>query len=166
VADRGEQKTTKESPRGGGSSWAELALAALESGDRRAGAARRAVVDLLQGEDCLLSAQEIADRLHSAGSRIGIASVYRALELLDSGGLVQRVELGQGSARYEAAMPGGHHHHHVVCESCGRITPFEDTGLERAIGRLAGRLDHRVRAHDVVIRGLCSRCSSASRSAA
>ena len=148
------------------STWAELALHALEGEGRRAGAARRAVVELLDGEDCLLTAQEVAERLDAAGEGIGIASVYRALELLDGAGLVQRVELGQGAARYEAALPGGHHHHHVVCESCGQITPFEDAGLERAIGRLAGRLGHQVRAHDVLIRGLCSRCSDAKRSTA
>jgi Fur family transcriptional regulator, ferric uptake regulator len=146
--------------------WRELALGSIEVGGRRSGAARRAVVDLLAHENCLLTAQEIAERLRAQGSRIGIASVYRALELLDDAGLVQRVELGQGSASYEAATPGGHHHHHVLCESCGRVTPFEDAGLERAIGRLAGRLGHRVRAHDVVIRGVCANCAAARSQAA
>ena len=46
---------------------------------------------------------------------------------------MQRVEVGDGGARFEAVVPGGEHHHHAVCERCGRLTPFEDEDLERAI---------------------------------
>ena len=136
--------------------WAELALGALASEGRKAGGARRAVVELLAGQSCCLSAQEVADRLRG---RVGVASVYRALDLLAREGLVQRIELGDGVARFERIVPGGDHHHHVVCERCGRLTPFEDEDLERAMHRLAGRLAHTVRGHDVLIRGECSSCS-------
>ncbi|MGH2954765.1 MAG: Fur family transcriptional regulator [Solirubrobacterales bacterium] len=139
--------------------WAKVALEALEAGGHRSGGARRAVVEMLADEDCCLTAQEIAERLRAARGGIGTASVYRALELLDSIGLVQRVEIGEGGTRYEAVVPGGEHHHHVVCDACGRITAFEDAGLERAIGRVESRLGHRVSAHEVVLRGQCSRCA-------
>jgi len=138
--------------------WRTTALAAIEGAGLRRGGARTSVVELLSGEGCCLTAQEIRDRLRERGDSVGTASVYRALELLAGIGLVQRVELGDGGTRFEAAIPGGDHHHHVVCESCGRITAFEDEGLERAIGRLASRLEHRVSAHDVVIHGRCSSC--------
>lgn len=139
--------------------WEELAVHALATEGRRTGGARRAVVDLLAGQDCCLSAQEIADRIRAQGKRVGVASVYRALDLLHGHGLVQRVEVGEGGARFEAVVPGGEHHHHAVCERCGRLTPFEDAGLERAIGRLSDRLGHRVDAHDVLIRGECAGCT-------
>jgi Fur family ferric uptake transcriptional regulator len=139
--------------------WATLAQEALEAAGHRSGGARKAVVELLAGEDCCLTAQEIADRLRAERGGIGTASVYRALELLDSIGLVQRVEVGGGGTRYEAIVPGGEHHHHVVCDACGRITAFEDPGLERAIGRVEARLGHRVSAHEVVLRGECALCS-------
>jgi Fur family ferric uptake transcriptional regulator len=139
--------------------WATVAHEALEEGGHRSGGARRAVVDLLAAEDCCLTAQEIADRLRAERGGIGTASVYRALELLDSIGLVQRVEVGEGGTRYEAIVPGGEHHHHVVCDACGRITAFEDAGLERAIGRVESRLGHRVSAHEIVLRGQCARCA-------
>jgi Fur family transcriptional regulator, ferric uptake regulator len=142
--------------------WADFALAALDSAGHRSGGARRAVVELLAAEDCCLTAQEIADRLRAEGGGIGTASVYRALELLDSLGMMQRVEIGEGGTRYEAVVPGGEHHHHVVCDTCGRITAFEDAGLERAIGRVESRLGHRVSAHEVVLRGECSRCARGS----
>jgi Fur family ferric uptake transcriptional regulator len=141
--------------------WPELALHALGEAGHRIGGARRAVVEQLAREDCCVTAHEIADSLRESGSRVGIASVYRTLEALDRVGLVQRVEVGEGGSRFEAVIPGGEHHHHVVCDSCGRIDPFEDSELERAIGRLAGRLRHRVSGHDVLIHGECSRCEHA-----
>jgi Fur family ferric uptake transcriptional regulator len=138
--------------------WRRRAEEALERSGRRSGGARRAVVDLLARQDCCLSAREISDQLGTGGKRIGIASVYRALEALDELGLVQRLDRGEGGSLYEAVIPGGEHHHHAVCELCGRVTAFEDPSLERAIERLARRLDHTVSGHDVVIRGSCPRC--------
>jgi Fur family ferric uptake transcriptional regulator len=141
--------------------WTELALEALGEAGHRRGGARHAVVERLAREDCCVTAQEIAERIRAEGERVGTASVYRALDLLHGFGLVQRVDVGVGGIRYEAVIPGGEHHHHVVCDSCGRISAFEDSGLERAIGRLSDRLDHRVSAHEVVIHGECARCERA-----
>jgi Fur family ferric uptake transcriptional regulator len=141
--------------------WPELAAEALSREGRRAGGARQAVIGVLAKQDCCLTAQEIADRIRERGRRVGVASVYRALDLLHGEGLVQRIEVGDGGARFEPIIPGGDHHHHAVCERCGRLTPFEDAGLERAIKQLSERLRHRVEAHDVLIRGECSRCARA-----
>jgi Fur family ferric uptake transcriptional regulator len=139
--------------------WEEHARSALAEAGHRSGGAREAVVELLAGQDCCLSAHEIAEKLHRAGSGIGKASVYRALDLLHQMDLVQRVEIDGGGSRYEPVVPGGEHHHHAVCETCGKVTPFADQTLERALERLSGRLKHSMRAHDIVIRGDCSRCA-------
>jgi Fur family ferric uptake transcriptional regulator len=139
--------------------WTDLALDALASEGRRAGGAKRAVVEQLAGESCCVSAQDVAEGLRQRGRRVGVASVYRALDALSSEGLVQRIELGDGAARFEPVVPGGDHHHHVVCDTCGRLTPFEDEGLERAIHRLAEGLSHSVHGHDVLIRGECASCA-------
>jgi Fur family ferric uptake transcriptional regulator len=117
------------------------------------------VIELLAGQSCCLSAQEIADQLETSGTRVGRASVYRAVDLLHEMGLVQRVDLGDGGHRYEPIHPGGEHHHHAVCDSCGRVTAFEDERLEGALDRLAGRLKHSIAAHEVVIHGCCRRCA-------
>jgi Fur family ferric uptake transcriptional regulator len=84
--------------------------------------------------------------------------VYRALEVLDELRLVQRLDTGEGVTRYEPAHPSGEHHHHVVCNSCGRVSAFEDARLEQAIAQLSGRLDYSIDAHDVVLRGTCPSC--------
>jgi Fur family ferric uptake transcriptional regulator len=138
--------------------WSEHALATLEREGFRAGAARTRVVDALARQNCCATAQEIADELRDEQGRVGIASVYRALEVLDRLGLVHRLDVGDGTARYEAAHPGGEHHHHVVCNHCGRVAQFADDGLEQAIATLSQRLDFAIDQHDVVLRGSCPNC--------
>ena len=116
------------------------------------------MVDALARQNCCATAQEIADELRAGETRVGIASVYRALEVLDRLGLVHRLDVGDGSARYEAAHPGGEHHHHVVCDRCGRVAQFSDDGLEQAIATLSPRLEFAIDQHDVVLRGTCPNC--------
>src|SRR3712207_6755660 len=137
------------------SQWTEHAMATLERQGYRAGAARRTVVELLGRQDCCLSAKEITAALRDEGNEVGLASVYRALEVLDELKLVQRLDAGEGVVRYEPAVRGGSHHHHIVCEGCGGVAAYEDEELERAIGRLAERLSWAVDSHDVVLRGTC-----------
>lgn len=141
--------------------WVTHAEEKLRRAGHRSSAPRSAVVAVLGRQRCVLSAREIADELRADGRDVGIATVYRALELLDELGLVQRLDVGEGSVRYEPVDPSGEHHHHLVCDSCGRVSSFEDRDLERAIARLAGRLDYQVGGHDVILRGACPGCSSA-----
>ena len=143
-----------------GMSWGEATIASLRSKGHRNGGARRAVIELLARQQCCLTAQEIFDNLRARDRRVGIASVYRALDLLDGLGLVQKVDTGAAATKYEAMIPGGDHHHHAVCERCGRMTAFEDKRLEEAIERLASRLRHEVSGHEVTIRGACPRCTA------
>lgn len=131
----------------------------LKAAGLRHAEARERVVDLLAGEPCALSVVEIEDALRRQGARIGRASIYRALELLTEHGLVERVAVGPGLARFERALPDGeHHHHHLVCEQCGRLVAFDDPALERAIKRLSDRLGVRIEHHEVLLRGACAGC--------
>ncbi len=125
----------------------------------RAGGAREQVLALLERQPCCLSAQEIHDRLRAGGDRPpGLASVYRALEILTSLRLVHRLDVG-GTACFEPADPSGDHHHHAICEQCGKRDAFADPELERLIDGLATRLGYDVGAHDVVLRGRCPDCA-------
>jgi Fur family transcriptional regulator, ferric uptake regulator len=138
--------------------WAAKTLDALHRKGLRNGGARRAVIELLADQDCCLTAQEIFDRLRASGRRVGIASVYRVLELLTSEGFVQRIDLGSGISRYEPIHSGGDHHHHLVCDRCGKVEAFEDRALEQAIHRLEETSGYAVAAHDVVLHGSCVDC--------
>ncbi len=140
------------------SDWPESALSGLRSAGLRRGGARRAVVDYLARQECCRSAQEIHDGIRSSGGEVGVASVYRALDTLVELDLVQRVDIGDGVARFEPAHDGPHHHHHLVCDDCGKVEPFTDAPLERALERAAGRLGYELEQHDVVLRGACDDC--------
>jgi Fur family ferric uptake transcriptional regulator len=139
-------------------SWNDLALEGLRAAGLRRGGARRAVVEYLGEQDCCRSAQEIHDGIATAGGAVGVASVYRALDTLAELRLVQRVDAGDGVARFEPARADHEHHHHLVCDDCGKVEPFTDVPLERALERAAGRLGYALEQHDVVLRGACEDC--------
>jgi Fur family ferric uptake transcriptional regulator len=141
--------------------WAEDALEALSREGRRRGAARAAVVEQLAKLRCAVGARELEDALRAAGQRVGLASVYRVLGELDGLGLVRRVDVGDGTARYEPRRAQDeHHHHHLVCARCGRVTPFNDPALESAIARLSDRIDFSVDEHEVLLHGACASCAA------
>ena len=143
--------------------WQASAGRALSEAGHRAGGARGAVVELLAGQSCCLSAQEISERLSDGGRDVGLASVYRALDLLHEMGLVQRVEIGEGGSRYEPVAAGRRAPSpRRLRVAAGEVTAFEDEKLERALERLSGRLRYSMRAHDIVIRGDCARCAKAA----
>jgi Fur family ferric uptake transcriptional regulator len=139
-------------------SWSDHAAERLKDAGYRRGGARRAVVDTLARQHCAVSARDVEDRLRSERTPVGLASIYRTLEQLDELGLVSRVEVGDGVTRFEPRLAGGEHHHHLVCRCCGKVEPFEDPGLERAIHRVSDAVDFRVDAHDVVLQGTCRGC--------
>jgi Fur family ferric uptake transcriptional regulator len=142
--------------------WAQYAHERLASTGFRRGGARSAVIELLNGEECARSAIEIEDTLRDGGRRVGRATVYRVLDELDQLGLVTRIEIGDGLTRYESVFPNGaEHHHHLVCDGCGKLTPFMDDELERAIRRVARREAFTIEDHDVTLHGSCADCAPA-----
>jgi Fur family transcriptional regulator, ferric uptake regulator len=139
--------------------WTKNALETLAAAGHRRGGARSAVVELLGKQNCCLSAQEIFDDLRRARRPVGIASVYRALEVLVDLKLVKRVDAGDGLARFEPALVDGGHHHHLVCRDCGKVEAFTDPRLERTIDRIADGLGYSVEEHEVVLTGACADCA-------
>ena len=124
------------------SSWSLRALDGLRAAGLRRGGARRAVVEYLDDQDCCRSAQEIHEGIAADGGAVGVASVYRALDTLAELRLVQRVDAGDGIARFEPAR--------------------SDVPLERALERAAGKHGYALDQHHVVLRGACEDCRSAA----
>jgi Fur family transcriptional regulator, ferric uptake regulator len=129
-------------------------MSRLDEAGYRSGAARRQVVELLDGERCAVTALELDRRL----AAVGRASVYRTLEQLERLHLVQRVDIGGDAAGYER-LDAEEHHHHFVCEDCGTLSPFSSEELELAIEAIGRGAEFTVAAHDVVLRGSCADCS-------
>jgi Fur family ferric uptake transcriptional regulator len=140
-------------------SWAENAQRVLAQHNHHTGAARKALLELLDDQTCALSAIEIEDALRASQRPIGRASIYRILDELERLHLVQKLPIGQ-MARYEPIRTGAGHHHHLVCDNCGTVTPFTDPALETAIRKLSHRVPMRVADHEIVLHGACEDCSS------
>jgi Fur family ferric uptake transcriptional regulator len=139
--------------------WTDSALKQLSDAGYRRGGARRELLALMGEQRCALTAIELEQALADRGRRVSRASIYRILEELDEIGIVQRVDVGSGMARFEPVRPGRGHHHHLVCDRCGRLEPFSDEGLERAIKRVSERVPLAVSEHEVVLHGACEICA-------
>jgi Fur family ferric uptake transcriptional regulator len=141
-----------------GRPWIDDALEGLRAAGLRRGGARRAVVEFLAGRTAAARRRRSTTESRRRASASGVASVYRALDTLAELRLVQRVDVGDGIARFEPAREDQHHHHHLVCDDCGKVEPFSDEPLERALAQAAGRLGYALEQHDVVLRGACDDC--------
>src|ERR1035437_5141703 len=90
------EMSIQESP-----NWSEHVRTVLAQAGLKRGGARERIVELLADQPCALSAVQIEDGLRHQGRPTGRASIYRVLELLVEHGLVERVEVGDGQARFE-----------------------------------------------------------------
>ena len=138
--------------------WADHAAGRLAAAGFRRGGARSAVIELLDGQACALTARTSRPSCAPAAAPWGARASTACWTSSSASALVTRVEVGQGVARYEPARPGGDHHHHMVCDACGDVFPFADDELERTIDRLAGRVAFDVAEHDIVLHGACAGC--------
>ena len=121
----------------------------------RATPQRRAVVDAIAAEKGAFTAVAVYDRARRHEPRIGLATVYRTLELLRDAGSVRPLA-GVQAALYVRCHPG--HHHHLVCVSCGSV---EETDLCGAPAPAVLRRRHGFRAetHELDVYGVCSQCA-------
>ena len=99
------------------------------------------------------------------GLAVSRATLYRTLPRLVEAGLVHKVEMAEGQARYEP-MFGRHHHDHMVCLGCGTIVEFESRDIERLQDEVCRRKKFRMTGHTHQIRGYCARCDRAGAASA
>jgi Fur family ferric uptake transcriptional regulator len=108
----------------------------------------------LAGCEEFRSAQDIYAGLRAAGSRIGLTTVYRALQALSDAGEVDVLRTDDGEAMYRACRTGDHHHH-LVCRLCGRTLEIEGPAVERWAESVAAAHGFRDVTHTVEIFGTC-----------
>ena len=124
---------------------------------------RRTVLEILlehPGEH--LSAEDVYGALRDKSSDVGLATVYRTLELLVQLGILQRMEFGDGCSRYEVNTidPTRHHHHHLICTQCGKVEEFDDDLLENLEQDISKKTGFRVVDHQVKFFGVCKECQA------
>jgi Fur family transcriptional regulator, ferric uptake regulator len=85
------------------------------------------------------------------------ASVYRAIDLFERLGIVQRLYTGW-KYKLELTDKFAEHHHHLTCIHCGRTIPMNEAELESVIERLSATHDFVPAAHQIEIQGACKAC--------
>lgn len=94
---------------------------------------RRAIVEILLKHDhSHLSSEEIYDLVRVDCPEIGLATVYRTMQLLDEIGLISKLNLDDGCIRYEISLhkEDCHNHHHLICKNCGKIMEAKEDLLD------------------------------------
>ena len=112
--------------------------------------------------DSHLTAEEIYDRVKTDYPEIGLATVYRTIQLLLELHLIDRINLDDGFVRYEIGNLGTgmsrHHHHHLICLKCGKVESFQDDLLEKLEQRITVTTGFKVADHEVKFYGYCKEC--------
>lgn len=117
---------------------------------------RRAILHVLLGSDCPLSPAEIQAQGQVLYADLGLVTVYRTLELMESIGLVRPVHLANGCHGYALATPG--HTHHVVCECCHAVVEIVGCELGDFLDRVADYTGYAITGHWLEISGVCKKC--------
>ncbi|MFT4084690.1 MAG: Fur family transcriptional regulator [Nocardioides sp.] len=117
---------------------------------------RTAVAGLLAEVEGFHSAQELHDLLGKRGEQVGLATVYRTLQLLAEAGEVDVMRTEDGEAVYRRCSES--HHHHLVCRDCGATIEVEAAAIERWTRTIADRHGFTEVAHTLEIFGVCAAC--------
>jgi Fur family ferric uptake transcriptional regulator len=115
------------------------------------------VAEIVLTSDDHLSVEQIRRRLAERGTRVGLATIYRTVDLLTRSGLVRGHDFGQGFRRYEP-VPTQSTHEHLICERCGSVTEFAHERLERMLPIIADEYGFRPERHRIEIYGVCRDC--------
>ncbi len=128
---------------------------------------RRAILDALSAASEHPSAEEIYMKVHKKYPMIGLATVYRTLELLVRIGLIFRFEFGDGRARYELLHGSkSDHHHHLICTHCKKVINYTDfiqdevELLRKTEKDLTDKYNFKIENHILQFHGLCANCKS------
>jgi Fur family ferric uptake transcriptional regulator len=130
---------------------------ALQDRGLRATRTRLIVLEVLARSTEHLKVAEVHRRARQIDGRVGLASVYRTMELLSRLQLVKHVHVDHRHRHY--ARISERHGHHLVCNGCGLVVEFNDCQLEHMTRTLARRTKFRIESHCMDFFGQCKDCS-------
>ena len=125
-------------------------------GTRQAQALATALADL----PGFCSAQEIHAELRRKGEHVGLATVYRHLQVLSEDGRVDAIRDSSGETLYRKCRSDAHHHH-LTCRNCGQSVEVEERAVERWAEQVAAEAGFTDVGHTVELFGLCPDCRPA-----
>lgn len=109
-----------------------------------------------------LSAEDVYALLRADRSEIGLATVYRSLELLSEIFILHKIDFGDGRTRYELNEQDAktHQHHHLICIKCGMVTEFAEDLLDNLEHDIAAKSNFKILDHQVKFYGYCQECQN------
>ena len=120
---------------------------------------RRVVAQMVAERDSHFTANELVVDAKRARLGVGRATVFRALELFEQLGLVERLDLPNGGHAYVVCQPA--HHHHVICTVCGRSAEVGDLGIGSIAAEVESQTGFTLDSHRIELYGLCAECRAA-----
>ena len=106
---------------------------------------RRTVARVIDASGDHPDVEALHARAAAIDPRISVATVYRTVKLFEEAGILERLEFGDGRARYEDALRD--HHDHLIDVTSGEVIEFVDPDIEALQERIAARLGYRLIAH-------------------
>jgi len=103
-----------------------------------------------------ITAEQMYRLLAKKDPHIGLATIYRTLNLFCEAGLAQARHFGSQTQYDNVAHKG--HHDHLICTGCGKIVEFENQEIERLQEQVANQNGFTIKTHKLELYGLCSHC--------
>jgi Fur family transcriptional regulator, ferric uptake regulator len=113
---------------------------------------RRVIAQALEDSADHPNVEELHARATAIDPRISLATVYRTVKLFDEAGILDRIDFGDGRARYEDAQRA--HHDHLIDVTTGQVIEFVDPEIEALQDRIARRLGYRLMGHRLELYGV------------
>ena len=113
---------------------------------------RRIVAQVLEESQDHPDVEELYARALKLDPRISIATVYRSVKLFEESGILEKLEFGDGRARYEDAERD--HHDHLIDMNSGEVIEFIDPDIEALQEKIAERLGYRLKGHRLELYGV------------
>ncbi len=122
---------------------------------------RRWVLDIiLENQDKHLTTEEIYSEVKKKHPEIGLATVYRTMQLFEEMGIIDRINFDDGFSRFELSTSGdNHHHHHLICEICNKVFEVADDLLTEIENEIEQKYRFKVKNHNVMFYGYCEECT-------
>ena len=123
-----------------------------ESSGLRMTEQRRVIVDVLEKSKDHPDVDIFYTRVSKIDKSISIATVYRTVKQFEEAGILQRVDFGDGRARYEDAKR--EHHDHLIDIQSGTVIEFVNHEIEELQERIAEKLGYELRGHRLELYGV------------
>ncbi len=122
---------------------------------------RRSILDeIIKNEGSHLTTEEIYDLVKVNCPEIGLATVYRTVQLLEEMGVLYKLDLDDGCSRYELCDEDeSHQHHHLICQNCGKVIEVEGDLLEELEQGIEKKYNFKIKNHSLKFYGICDNCS-------